>query len=88
MCAVRLNCSRVAAAAPRGSFRKSCGIAASLEISPSAHWHTSVLDGRIALAGDKAKAHTAYQDFFALWKDADPDIPILKEAKAEYAKLQ
>jgi eukaryotic-like serine/threonine-protein kinase len=31
---------------------------------------------------------TAYQDFFALWKDADPDIPILKEAKAEYAKLQ
>jgi hypothetical protein len=30
----------------------------------------------------------ASQDFFALWKDADPDIPILKEAKAGYAKLQ
>jgi eukaryotic-like serine/threonine-protein kinase len=41
-----------------------------------------------ALEGDKAKARTAYQDFFALWKDADPDIPVLKEAKAEYAKLQ
>jgi tetratricopeptide (TPR) repeat protein len=41
-----------------------------------------------AMAGDTAKAKTAYQDFFALWKDADPDIPILKEAKAEYAKLQ
>jgi serine/threonine protein kinase len=41
-----------------------------------------------ALQGDTAKAHVAYQDFFALWKDADPDIPILKEAKAEYAKLQ
>src|ERR1700737_790378 len=41
-----------------------------------------------ALTGDSAKARTAYQDFFALWKDADPDIPILKEAKAEYAKLQ
>jgi eukaryotic-like serine/threonine-protein kinase len=40
------------------------------------------------LQGDKTKARTAYQDFFALWKDADPDIPILKEAKAEYAKLQ
>ncbi len=40
------------------------------------------------LSGDTAKAKTAYQDFFALWKDADPDIPILKEAKAEYAKLQ
>jgi eukaryotic-like serine/threonine-protein kinase len=41
-----------------------------------------------ALAGDKTKAHAAYQDFLALWKDAEPDIPILKEAKAEYAKLQ
>jgi len=41
-----------------------------------------------AMAGDMAKAKTAYQDFFTLWKDADPDIPILKEAKAEYAKLQ
>ncbi|MGA8309907.1 MAG: serine/threonine-protein kinase, partial [Terriglobales bacterium] len=41
-----------------------------------------------ALSGDKSKAKTAYQDFFALWKDADPDIPILREAKAEYAKLQ
>jgi serine/threonine protein kinase/tetratricopeptide (TPR) repeat protein len=40
-----------------------------------------------ALAGDNAGARTVYQDFFALWKDADPDVPILKEAKAEYAKL-
>jgi serine/threonine protein kinase len=40
-----------------------------------------------AMAGDNAKAKTAYQDFFNLWKDADRDIPILKEAKAEYAKL-
>ncbi len=41
-----------------------------------------------ALQGDTAKARAAYQDFFGLWKDADPDVPILKEAKAEYAKLQ
>jgi len=40
------------------------------------------------MAGDTAKAKAAYQDFFALWKDAHPDIPILKQAKAEYAKLQ
>jgi eukaryotic-like serine/threonine-protein kinase len=40
------------------------------------------------ITGDTAKARAAYQDFFALWKDADPDIPILKEAKAEYTKLQ
>jgi tetratricopeptide (TPR) repeat protein len=41
-----------------------------------------------AEAGDAGGARTAYQDFFALWKDADPDIPVLKEAKTEYAKLQ
>jgi Tfp pilus assembly protein PilF/predicted Ser/Thr protein kinase len=41
-----------------------------------------------ALQGDTAKAKTAYQDFLTLWKDADPDVPILKQAKAEYAKLQ
>jgi serine/threonine protein kinase/Flp pilus assembly protein TadD len=41
-----------------------------------------------ALQGDSAKARAAYQDFLALWKDADPDIPILLQAKAEYAKLQ
>jgi hypothetical protein len=40
-----------------------------------------------ALSGDKVKAKAAYQDFLMLWKDADPDIPILKQAKAEYAKL-
>jgi tetratricopeptide (TPR) repeat protein len=36
----------------------------------------------------RGKARSAYQDFLTLWKDADPDIPILKQAKAEYAKLQ
>ena len=40
------------------------------------------------LAGDKARARVAYQDFLAAWKDADPDIPVLREVKAEYAKLQ
>ena len=40
-----------------------------------------------AMSGETAKAKNAYQDFLALWKDADPDIPILKQAKAEYAKL-
>jgi len=40
------------------------------------------------LQGDNDKARTAYHDFLTLWKDADPDIPILKQANAEYAKLQ
>jgi len=41
-----------------------------------------------SMHGDATRSKTAYQDFFALWKDADPDIPILKQAKAEYTKLQ
>jgi predicted Zn-dependent protease len=41
-----------------------------------------------ALQGDVAGARTAYREFLTLWKDADPDIPILQQAKAEYAKLE
>jgi predicted Ser/Thr protein kinase len=41
-----------------------------------------------ALSGDKTKAKVAYQDFLTLWKEADPEIPIFKQAKAEYARLQ
>jgi len=42
----------------------------------------------VAADAARARALSAYRDFFALWKDADPDIPILRQAKAEYAKLQ
>jgi DNA-binding winged helix-turn-helix (wHTH) protein/tetratricopeptide (TPR) repeat protein len=42
----------------------------------------------LALSGDISRAKAAYQDFLSLWKDADPDIPILKQAKAEYVKFQ
>jgi eukaryotic-like serine/threonine-protein kinase len=41
-----------------------------------------------AMQGDTARAKAAYRDFLALWKDADPDILVLKQASAEYAKLQ
>ena len=41
-----------------------------------------------ALQGDTIRARTAFQDFLTLWKDADPDIPILQQAKTEYAKLR
>jgi hypothetical protein len=40
------------------------------------------------MQGDTAKAGTTYQEFLTLWKDADPTVPILKQAKAEYARLQ
>jgi hypothetical protein len=49
-------------------------------------------DGRVvltyAMQGDTAKAKAAYQDFLTLWKDGDPDIPVLIAANSEYAKLK
>jgi serine/threonine protein kinase/tetratricopeptide (TPR) repeat protein len=61
------------------------GVVATSPLYPLAHLGL----GRAAvLQGDTAKARKAYQDFFALWKDADPDIPILSEAKKEYEKLR
>ena len=41
-----------------------------------------------AMQGDTAKARAAYNDFLTLWKDTDPDIPILQQAKTEYPSLQ
>lgn len=46
------------------------------------------LGSAYAVAGIKDEARTAYQSFFTIWKDADPDIPIMKQARAEYSKLQ
>ena len=59
-------------------------------IAPTAPEHSLAklgLGRAYGMTGDTAKARAAYQDFFALWKDADPDVPILKDAKAEYEKL-
>jgi eukaryotic-like serine/threonine-protein kinase len=60
-------------------------------IAPTAPEHSLAklgLGRAYVMTGDTAKARAAYQDFFALWKDADSDLPVLQEAKAEYAKLQ
>jgi hypothetical protein len=40
------------------------------------------------MSGDKEGARKSYQDFLTLWKDADSEVPVFQEAKAEYAKLQ
>jgi predicted Zn-dependent protease len=61
------------------------GIVGTLSIGALAHLG---LARAYALQGDTAKSRAAYQDFLMLWKDADPEIPVLKEAKAEFAKLQ
>ncbi|MCH8947912.1 MAG: hypothetical protein IH789_09850 [Acidobacteria bacterium] len=60
------------------------GLAALGPLRPLAHLG---LARARALAGNEAGARRAYEDFLALWKVADPDIPILQQAKAEYAKL-
>jgi eukaryotic-like serine/threonine-protein kinase len=76
------------AAAAAAEFQKILdhrGIVLNQPIGALAHLQ---LGRAYAMAGDTAKAKSAYQDFLTLWKDADPDIPILKQAKAEYAKLQ
>ena len=61
------------------------GIVVSDPIGALAHLQ---LGRALALSGDRTKAKNAYQDFLTLWKDADPDIPILKQAKAEYTALK
>jgi hypothetical protein len=74
-------------AAAAGEFQKILdhrGIVLSDPIGALAHLQ---LGRAYALAGDKTKAKSAYQDFLTLWKDADPDIPILKQAQAEFANL-
>ncbi len=60
------------------------GLVASDSIGALAHLQ---LGRALVLSGDRIKAKAAYQDFLKLWKDADPDIPILKKAKTEYAGL-
>ncbi len=61
------------------------GAVANEPIGPLAHLQ---IGRAYAMAGDTAKAKAAYNDFLTLWKNADPDIPVLKQAKAEYAKMQ
>jgi tetratricopeptide (TPR) repeat protein len=74
-----------AAAAEFQKFLDHSGIVQNFLLGALAHLQ---LARAYTLSGDTTKAKSAYQDFLTLWKDADPDIPILKEAKAEYAKLQ
>lgn len=71
-----------------GEFQKIIdhrGIVLSDPIGALAHLQ---LGRAYALSGDRTKSRSSYQDFLALWKDADSDIPILKQAKVEYAKLR
>jgi hypothetical protein len=85
------TCAKLAA--PRGSeavveFQKILDHRGVVRNDPiGALAHLGLARGYV-LQGDTAKARAAYQDFLTLWKDADPDIPILIAAKAEYAKLQ
>jgi serine/threonine protein kinase/tetratricopeptide (TPR) repeat protein len=74
-----------AAAAEFQKFLDHTGIVQNFLLGSLAHLQ---LARAYVLSSDTAKAEAAYQHFLTLWKDADPDIPILKEARAEYGKLQ
>jgi eukaryotic-like serine/threonine-protein kinase len=73
-----------AAAAEFQKFLDHRGVALNYPLAPLAHLQ---LGRAYAMQGDTAKARVAYQDFLTLWKGADPDIPILKQARAEYAMI-
>jgi tetratricopeptide (TPR) repeat protein len=73
------------AAAEFQKFLDHPGIVLNSPLGPLAHLGRA---RAFARSGDSAKARDAYHDFIGLWKDADPDIPILKQAQAEYAKLR
>ena len=77
--------SGAAAAAEFQKILDHSGVVSNFVLGALAHLQ---LGRAYAMEGESAKAKSAYQDFFALWKDADPDISILKQAKAEFAKLK
>jgi eukaryotic-like serine/threonine-protein kinase len=72
-----------------GQYERSAAQAQeSIRLVPAAAAYVNLMTSCAAMMGDKAAARKSYQDFLTLWKDADPDIPIYQQAKAEYAKLQ
>ena len=68
----------------RGNLRNHRGVVYADPIGALAHLQ---LGRAYVLSGDMIKAKTAYQNFLTLWREADPDIPVLKQASAEFAKL-
>ena len=68
--------------------RRSCGPSSPLTCYPLGALAHLELARAYAVQKDTVRAHAAYQNFLTLWRDADLDIPVLKEAKAEYAELQ
>ena len=85
MCAGKPISRWATAAGQQRNFRSLLTIVEWWRTFPGAPWPAPA---PTTMQGDTTKAKAAYQDFLTLWKDADPDIPILKQAKAEYAKLQ
>lgn len=84
---------RIYFAAKQGSaaaaeFQKIVDHAGAIRSEPIGALVRLELGRAFAMSGDKAKATAVYQEFFTLWKDADPDLPLLNQARAEYSKLQ
>jgi hypothetical protein len=69
------------------SFSPISPIVRAIQFSTTRSRHLGIARGYV-LAGDAARSRAAYLECFVLWKDADPEIPVLKQAKAEFAKLQ
>ena len=87
MCAARRWWPRTGMRKRPPSFKRSSIIAVIVGADPIGALAHLQLGRAFALSGDNAKAKAAYQEFLALWSDADENIPVLQQAKAEYAKL-
>jgi hypothetical protein len=79
------KCAVSNSALPHASLDMTCG--SIVIVDPMDAMARLQLARALALSGDAVKAKSAYNDLFTLWKRADPDIPALKEARAEYARL-
>jgi hypothetical protein len=88
MCEARLIWQRTGERKPPRSFRKLSSIAELSSAIRSVRWRSCNWRGHTQYPGDLTRAKSAYGDFLKLWKGADPEIPVLEQAKTEYAKVQ
>ena len=88
MCVVRPIWPRTKASKPPSNFRR-FSITPDVIVSDPVGALARLQMGRALVeSGDEPRAKIAFEEFLTLWRDADPDIPIFKQAKAEYARLQ
>ena len=88
MCVARRIWPRITAPKPPSNFRRILDHPGLIVSDPVSALARLQLGRALVMSGDESRAKGAFEEFLALWRDADPDLPIFKQAKAEYARLQ